>query len=663
MRRPRSRGGASSADCATLVFLSCACLASVAGGEETSSASGTPKSAPTLLVSFDGFRASYLDAQDPSELPELTALWRGGVRAALRPRFISKTFPNHYSLVTGLNEQTHGIVANRFFDPDANASFTPASRASFWWDGGEPLWVTARRDERDARVYFWPGSESEIRGVRPTEYRAYEKTESFDARVDAVAAWIADAARRRRAAREADTQTRTNATKTKFEEKHPFFAVYFEEPDASGHAHGPRANETKAAARRVDDALRRLRVSAGSDAWAETNVIVVSDHGMAELAPGRAVFLADEPCAVPFRDVHVEGSDVVMHVWPRLLKAARDSRNDDADDADDAYEPSFPADPADPRADPAFDAAALAARVRACHPNVSAWTRDAVPSRFAYGGNRRVGPVVIAADVGWTLCGANASARAAATAPASAYAHERDWSAEHSACVASLRAEAGHRGAHGFDNDAPEMRAVFVARGPSFRKDGARLVVARDGDSETATALTGRDADAAVSESVDNGGAGTDLDAVAAAWEPRTFVFDNTAVFSVAARALGLKGRDDGAGSVFLKDGRPFPRVDGVLRASVADALFDVDGGGDDAKAKKKSKDGDVVGAAGFFAAAAVSFAAFHLLDRRATGRWPFEKRRALLPLDAGAEQQLPEMEMGGVETHPRRDAPGDSAG
>ena len=110
---------------------------------------------------------------------------------------------------------------------------------------------------------------------------------------------------------------------------------------------------------------------------------------------------------------------------------------------------------------------------------------------------------MIAADVGWTLCGANASARAAATAPASAYAHERDWSAEHSACVASLRAEAGHRGAHGFDNDAPEMRAVFVARGPSFRKDGARLVVARDGDSETATALTGRDADAAVSESKD----------------------------------------------------------------------------------------------------------------------------------------------------------------
>ena len=97
MRGRLARGDVGFGDRAALVFLSCACLASAAGGEETS-ASSVPKSAPTLLVSFDGFRASYLDAQDPSALPELTALWRGGVRASLRPRFISKTFPNHYTL-------------------------------------------------------------------------------------------------------------------------------------------------------------------------------------------------------------------------------------------------------------------------------------------------------------------------------------------------------------------------------------------------------------------------------------------------------------------------------------------------------------------------------------------------------------------------------------
>ena len=93
MRRRRPRGGASFGTRAVFVFLWCACLASAAGGDETDSASGTPRSAPTLLVSFDGFRASYLDAQDPSALPELTALWRGGVRAASRAKLRVRTSP------------------------------------------------------------------------------------------------------------------------------------------------------------------------------------------------------------------------------------------------------------------------------------------------------------------------------------------------------------------------------------------------------------------------------------------------------------------------------------------------------------------------------------------------------------------------------------------
>ena len=244
-------------------------------------------------------------------------------------------------------------------------------------------------------------------------------------------------ARRRRRGVDARGDEKNKTKKNENEnEKHPFFAVYFEEPDASGHKHGPHAEETKAAARLVDDAMRRLRLAVGDDAWNEINVIVVSDHGMAELAPSRAVFLADEPCAVPFRDVHVEGSDVVMHVWPRLLRisdSANETTRHHANGDGDAK--STPADPADPRADPRFDAeSSRRARIRACHPNVSAWTRDAVPSRFAYGGNRRVGPVVIAADVGWTLCGANASANAdQASGETGEYAHERDWSAEHSA--------------------------------------------------------------------------------------------------------------------------------------------------------------------------------------------------------------------------------------
>jgi len=630
MRRRRPRGGAAFGARAVFVFLWCACLASAAGGDETDSASGTPRSAPTLLVSFDGFRASYLDAQDPSALPELTALWRGGVRAALRPRFISKTFPNHYSLVTGLNEQTHGIVANRFFDPDANASFSPNSDASFWWNGGEPLWVTAVRDGRDARVYFWPGSDVEIQGVRPTEFRAYEKTVSFDARVDAVARWVLDAVH----------ENRTNS-------KHPFFAVYFEEPDASGHVHGPRAEETKAAVRRVDDALRRLRVAVGDAVWNEINVIVVSDHGMAELEKSRAVFLADDPCGVPFHDLHIEGSDVVMHVWPRT-SATRNGSS------------SFPVDPADPSA-AWFDARALAEKVDACHAFVKAWTRESVPKRFAYGENRRVGPVVIAADVGWTLCGANASrdgdkssfGDASGNNTNASYAHERDWAEEHSGCVASLGAAAGHRGAHGFDNDAPEMRAVFIARGPSFRKDGARLLADTGDGHGKVTAATGRDAD----ETSGIAGADsnrTDLHAVAAAWESKTFVIDNTAVFAIASTALGMDAKS------VLADGRPFPIIDGVLDEVVRDALFDAgDEDEDDARRDSGSRRALGIGsAAAFLAAASVSFTAFTLIDRRLTGRWPFERARAVLS-EMDAEQTLPEMELVGVAETRRSGADG----
>jgi hypothetical protein len=257
---------------------------------------------------------------------------------------------------------------------------------------------------------------------------------------------------------------------------------------------------------------------------------------------------------------------------------------------------------------------------------------------------------VIAADVGWTLCGANASrdgdasfGDASGNHTNASYAHERDWSLEHSGCVASLGAAAGHRGAHGFDNDAPEMRAVFIARGPSFRKDGARLLADTGDGHGKVTAATGRDAD----ETSGIAGADsnrTDLDAVAAAWESKTFVIDNTAVFAIASTALGMDAKS------VLADGRPFPHLDGVLDEVVRDALFDAgDEDEDDARRDSGSRRALGIGsAAAFLAVASVSFTAFTLIDRRLTGRWPFERARAVLS-EMDAEQTLPEMELVGV--------------
>ena len=150
--------------------------------------------APVLLISLDGFRASYLDAQPAAALPHLTSFWRGGVRAALTPRFVSKTFPNHYSIVTGTHERAHGIVANRFWDPYTQSWFTMDATASYWWDAAEPLWVTASRDARASKVYYWPGSEAEIRGRRPDVWKRFEHgVVPFEERVDDVARWLRDA--------------------------------------------------------------------------------------------------------------------------------------------------------------------------------------------------------------------------------------------------------------------------------------------------------------------------------------------------------------------------------------------------------------------------------------------------------------------------------------
>jgi hypothetical protein len=138
-----------------------------------SSPSASPPSRKTLLViSMDGFRASYMQSRSQN-LTNIKSFFREGVKSkGLRPSFPSLTFPNHYTLATGLYPSVHGIVANNFINPDTAEQFSMGSggRQPRWW-GGEPIWVTARKAALNAYVYFWPGSEVELQGYRPTEYR------------------------------------------------------------------------------------------------------------------------------------------------------------------------------------------------------------------------------------------------------------------------------------------------------------------------------------------------------------------------------------------------------------------------------------------------------------------------------------------------------------
>ena len=74
-----------------------------------------PRRAPiVILISLDAFRWDYLQRPAAVNLRALAA--RGVHSERLVPAFPTKTYPNHYSLVTGLYTEHHGIVANSIAD-------------------------------------------------------------------------------------------------------------------------------------------------------------------------------------------------------------------------------------------------------------------------------------------------------------------------------------------------------------------------------------------------------------------------------------------------------------------------------------------------------------------------------------------------------------------
>ncbi|MFW6085238.1 MAG: ectonucleotide pyrophosphatase/phosphodiesterase, partial [Gemmatimonadota bacterium] len=224
---------------------------------------------PVLLVSIDGFHPDYLD---PDVTPNLLALAEEGVRAeALVPSFPTKTFPNHYTMATGLRPDHHGLVANNIWDPEMKERYGLADRDAVQnaeWYGGVPVWVTSERAGRPTAPLFWPGSEAPIDGVRPTHWRTYDGGMTHGDRVD----WVLD----------------------RLEHDGVGFAtLYFDAVDVAGHDYGPEAPETRAAAARVDSAIGLLRGGLAERGLGHTEVIVVSDHGMSPLSRDRVFFLDD----------------------------------------------------------------------------------------------------------------------------------------------------------------------------------------------------------------------------------------------------------------------------------------------------------------------------------------------------------------------------------
>ncbi len=305
----------------------------------------SPKDSYVLLISFDGFRADYLDWYDT---PNFDRLAEQGVKAdGMKPVFVSKTFPNHYSIATGMYIENHGLVGNYFYDERLNEYFTLSDRskvedARFY--GGEPIWNTAEKQGVKSASYFWVGSVAPIGGVRPSIWKKYDHNFPFPARIDSVAKWF-----------------------TLPEERRPHLVMlYFHEPDGAGHRYGPESPETEAMVDSMDTIMGKI-ISAMEklDIFPKLNIIAVADHGMAAISPERTIDLSDY---INLSGVEQEGSG------PYSMLYGKDKQKLDR----------------------------ITKKLKSV-PHLSVYKKEEIPDRYHFKNHYRIKDVLLVADEGWYI--------------------------------------------------------------------------------------------------------------------------------------------------------------------------------------------------------------------------------------------------------------------
>jgi predicted AlkP superfamily pyrophosphatase or phosphodiesterase len=297
-----------------------------------------------ILISLDGFMPAYLERHDT---PNLDRIADTGVRAeALITSFPTKTFPNHYTVVTGLYPANHGIISNNMYDPEMDERFGLSIRDAVmnpaWW-GGEPIWVTAERQDVRAGTFFWPGSEAPIGGIRPTHWLEYQHNYPNEERVEKVLEWL----------------------DLPVEERPRFITLYFSEVDSRGHRFGPNSDEVAEAVVRADALIGQLMDGLAERGLLDVvNVIITSDHGMAETSPDRVIILDDY---LNPRDLRIIDHSPVMMAEPTGISLAE-----------------------------ALDALRQAPHLRVFH-------RDSLPEEWHFAGHPRIPSLIAVADEGWEI--------------------------------------------------------------------------------------------------------------------------------------------------------------------------------------------------------------------------------------------------------------------
>ncbi len=308
-------------------------------------ATAPPQSRLVVLVSIDGLPASFLGNGAMPTLDRLAA--EGAYAEWMNPSYPTLTFPNHYTLVTGLRPDHHGIVHNNMLDPDLGRYISKEASADDgrWW-GGEPIWATLQKQGGIAATMFWPGSRAEIAGQRPRYSRSFDRTVTPDERVDQVLAW-ADLPQPQRP---------------------QLITLYFDQYDVASHVAGARSELALAALGRIDAALTRLHDGLRArDLLARSDVIVLSDHGMKDVARENSVLLDDT----------LDTSHYRIEWWGTFIGIRPNAGSEETVNR------------------------AFIGR----HDHYACWRKAEMPAMWHYGGHPRIPPIVCQVEAGWRVQG------------------------------------------------------------------------------------------------------------------------------------------------------------------------------------------------------------------------------------------------------------------
>ncbi|KAF4509882.1 hypothetical protein G6O67_001819 [Ophiocordyceps sinensis] len=365
---------------------------------------GTALFAPTtIIISLDGFRADFLQR---GLTPRLTALIEQGISPRyMLPSFPSVTFPNHYTLATGLYPESHGIVGNSFWDPQLQAEFyyTDPKRSldPKWW-GGEPFWATAERQGIRTAVHMWPGSEAHILRVEPSFVDKFDGKEKLPKKAARILELL-------------DMPGREDGLVDMELTRPQLIAAYVPNIDADGHKFGPNTTEVRSTIQEVDVMLDQLWQGLHQRNLTDVvNIIIVSDHGMATTDTSRLIQLED--LVNTSKIEHTDG-------WPLYGLRPKDRR-----DLQELYQG--------------------VKQKSKSNPNFDVYLRDVdMPERYHFSNNDRIAPLWIVPKTGWAIVKLD----------------------EFNVEEGKKKGLVYHpRGLHGYDHEHPLMRAIFVAHGPAF---------------------------------------------------------------------------------------------------------------------------------------------------------------------------------------------------